>query len=52
MTAGFSAQVIRGGESTITEIVTEEREETLHLEFKTLSSDATLNRDEKAANRR
>ena len=52
MTAGFSAQVIRGGKSTITEIVTEEREEFCISQFKTLSSDATLNRDEKAANRR
>jgi predicted HTH transcriptional regulator len=47
MATQFAADVIAGGEPAITEMVTEGREETLHLEFKTLSSGATLNRDDR-----
>src|ERR1700688_1746428 len=42
-----AAEIIAAGETAITEIVNSGREETLHLEFKTLSSDTTLNRDDR-----
>jgi hypothetical protein len=47
MATRFAADILAAGEPAITEMVKEGREETLHLEFKTLSSDAALNRDDR-----
>lgn len=47
MATRIAADIIARGEPAVTEMVTEGHEETLHLEFKTLSSDATLNRDDR-----
>lgn len=43
----LASEIAAAGETAITEIVNSEREETLHLEFKTLSSGSTLNRDDR-----
>jgi hypothetical protein len=47
MINSFVADILARGEAAINEIVTEKREETLHLEFKTLSSNGSLNRDDR-----
>src|SRR4051812_35335837 len=47
MPVQFGAQIVADGEAAINEIVAEGRDETLHLEFKTLSSDTTLNRNDR-----
>jgi len=47
MINSFVADILARGEAAVNEIVTEKREETLHLEFKTLSSNGSLNRDDR-----
>jgi hypothetical protein len=43
----LAAQIAADGEPAIAEILTEQREETLHLEFKTLSSETAFTRDDR-----
>jgi hypothetical protein len=43
----LTAQIAADGEPAIAEILTEHREETLHLEFKTLSSETAFTRDDR-----
>ena len=47
MTSSPIAEILNRGESAINEMVAERREETLHLEFKTLSNNSGLNRDDR-----
>src|SRR5450631_851807 len=43
----LTAQIAADGEPAIADILTEHREETLHLEFKTLSSETAFTRDDR-----
>jgi hypothetical protein len=43
----LAAGIAQNGESAIDDMIAERREESLHLEFKTLSSDANLTRDDR-----
>jgi hypothetical protein len=47
LTRSFATEILAQGESAINEIVADRREEALHLEFKTLSSNSGLNRDDR-----
>jgi hypothetical protein len=47
MTTSLATEILVRGEPAINEIIAERREETLHLEFKTLSSNSGLNRDDR-----